>query len=118
MIHLGFQYQEKAPREPILDSDEISAIIEAAEDDRDLTAAEISRDEQLNSKGVSVSTIERVLNDHGLKCRRKRNMQDLTESNKVERFRLAKLYCRWSHANLKKIFYSDESKICLKQDGI
>ncbi len=118
MIKANFQYEEKVAREPILDEDDRVAIIEAAVENRDLTAAEISRDEQLNAKGVSASTIERLLNDAGLKCRRKRVMQSLTDDHKSLRLRLANQYCRWSKAHLSRIFYSDESNICLTQNGI
>ena len=45
-------------------------------------------------------------------------MQDITEENKEIRFQLAKRYCRWSKAEMDKIFYSDESNICLQQNGI
>jgi hypothetical protein len=75
MVKDGFKYEDKEEREPILDEDNRTAIIEAANDNRNLTAAEIARNEQLNAKGVSASTIERLLNDNGLKCRRKRVMQ-------------------------------------------
>ena len=48
MIQTGFKYEEKEARERILDEDDRTAtIIEAANEDRDLTAAEIARDEQL-----------------------------------------------------------------------
>jgi hypothetical protein len=45
-------------------------------------------------------------------------MQDITEDNREERFRLSKRYRRWSRARMNKIFYSDESNICLQQNGI
>lgn len=45
MINAGFKYEEKVSREPLLDEDDRAAIIEAANEDRDLTAAEIARDE-------------------------------------------------------------------------
>ena len=82
---MAFSTRIKASREPVLDEDERVAIIEAATENRDLTAAEIARDEQLNAKGVSASTVERLLNEAGLKCRRKRVMQDISEKNKRER---------------------------------
>jgi hypothetical protein len=41
-------------------------------------------------------------------------MQDLTDDHKEERFRLAKRYRRWSKERMNKIFYSDESNICLQ----
>ncbi len=57
-----------------------------------MTAAELARDKKTNKKGVSVDTIKRLLNNSGLKFRRKRVMQDLTDDHKEERFRLAKRY--------------------------
>ncbi len=52
-------------------------------------------------------------------CRRKLVMQDLSEKNMQERFTLAKRYTiRWSKARMDKIFYSNESNICLTQNGI
>jgi hypothetical protein len=57
-----------------------------------LTAADIVRDNKINKKGVSKDTIERLLNYSGLKCRRKRVMQDLDDDHKEERFRLASRY--------------------------
>jgi hypothetical protein len=57
-----------------------------------LTAADFARDKKINKKGVSKDTIERLLNNSGLKCRRKRVMQDLDDDYKEERFRLAKRY--------------------------
>ena len=83
MIQAGFKYEEKEAREPILDEDDRTAtIIEAANEDRDLTAAEIARDEQPNAKGVSASTIERLLNDNLIKSRLKRVIKDITVENK------------------------------------
>ncbi len=57
-----------------------------------MTAADLARDNKINKKGLSKDTIERVLNNSGLKCRRKRVMQDLDDDHKDERFRLAKRY--------------------------
>jgi hypothetical protein len=54
-----------------------------------LTAADLANDKKINKKSVSLDTIKRVLNKNGLKCRRKRFMQDLTDENKGEKFRLA-----------------------------
>jgi hypothetical protein len=79
-----------------------------------LTAADIARDKKINKKRVSVDTIKRLLNKNGLKCLIKRVMQDLTDDHKQERFRLAKRYRRWSKERMNKIFYSDESNICLQ----
>ena len=45
---------------------------------RNLTAADIQRDPNINKKGVSVKIVERVLNNSGLKCRMKRKMQHMT----------------------------------------
>jgi hypothetical protein len=79
-----------------------------------LTAADLAMDNKINKKGVSVDTIKRLLNNSGLKCRRKRFMQDLDDYHKEERFRLARHYIRWSKERMNKIFYSDESNICLQ----
>jgi hypothetical protein len=46
-----------------------------------LTAAELARYKKINKKGVSKDTIERLLNNSGLKCRRKRVMQDLSDDH-------------------------------------
>ncbi len=81
---------------------------------RDLTAADLARDKKIDKKGASKDNIERVLNNSGLKCRRKRITQDLTGDYKEERFRLAKRYRRWSKERMNKNFYSDESHICLQ----
>ncbi len=59
-----------------------------------MTAADLARDKKINKKGVSKDTIERLLNNSGLKCRRKRVMQGLTDDHKEERFRLDKRYRR------------------------
>jgi hypothetical protein len=118
MIRQNFRYPDKQPREGLIDSDDELAVIEAVEEDRDLTTAEIARDTGLNAKGVSASTIERLLNDNGLKCRLKRRMQDITEDNHEDRFRLSKRYRRWSKNRLDRIFYTDESNICLTQNGV
>ena len=72
LIGMDFEYKGKQPRETILDSDEEYAFVEASEENRDLTAAELARDNDLNPKGVSASTVERILNNHDLKCRIKR----------------------------------------------
>jgi hypothetical protein len=79
-----------------------------------LTAADLARDKKINKKGVSKDTIERLLNNSGLECRRKRVMQDLDDDHKEERFRLARRYIRWTREKMNKIFYSDESNICLQ----
>jgi hypothetical protein len=101
-----------------LDSDEEYSFIEAAEANRDLTAADLQRDAEINKKGVCASTVERILNKYGLKCRRKRKMQYMTEENKQLRFTMSRNFRRWSKERLTKIFYSDESHICLTQNGI
>jgi hypothetical protein len=44
--------------------------------------------------------------------------RDLSEKNMRERFVLAKCYTRWSKVRMDKIFYSDESNICLTHNGI
>jgi hypothetical protein len=79
-----------------------------------LTAADLARDNKINKKDVSKDTVERLLNNSGLKYRRKRAMQDLTDYNKEERFCLAKRFRRWSKEKMNKNFYSDESNICLQ----
>jgi hypothetical protein len=56
----GFQYDERSAREPLLDSDEEYAFIKAAEVNRDLTAADLMRNSEINKKGVSLSTVERI----------------------------------------------------------
>jgi hypothetical protein len=76
----------------------------APEENRDLTAADLARDKKINKKEVSKDTIERVLNNNGLKYRRKRVMQDLTDDNKEQRFNLARRYLRWSNERMNKIF--------------
>ncbi len=55
----------------MLDSDDERDILIAAEENRDLTAADLARDNKINKKGVSVNTIKRLFNSSGLKCRRK-----------------------------------------------
>jgi hypothetical protein len=77
----GFQYDDKSAREPLLDSDEDYEFIKAAEVNRDLTAADLTRNSEINKKGVSVDTVERILNKYGLKCQRKRKMQQMTADN-------------------------------------
>jgi hypothetical protein len=114
----GFQYDEKSVREPLLDSDEEYDFINASEANRDLTAADLTRNSEINKKGANLSTIKRIFNKCGLKCRIKRKMQQMTEDNKANRFRLSRNYRRWSRQRLQKIFYSDESHICLEQNGI
>jgi hypothetical protein len=91
----------------LLNYDDEREIIIAEEENRDMTAAGLARDKKINKKGVNKDTIERVLNNSGLKCQRKRVIQDLTNDNKEERFHLAKLYRRWSKERINKIFYSD-----------
>jgi transposase len=76
-----FQYDEKSVREPLLDSDEEYDFIKAAEVNRDLNAADLTRNSEINKKGVSLSTVKRIFDKYGLKCRRKRKMQQMTEDN-------------------------------------
>jgi hypothetical protein len=120
MVKDGFnKHGDKEEREPILDEDDRTAIIEAANDNRDFTAAQIPRDEQLNAKRVSASTIERDCSTiMGSSARESTLCKDLSEKNMRERFALAKHYTRWSKARMDKIFYSDEINICLTQNGI
>jgi hypothetical protein len=66
----------------LLDSDDEREILIAAEENRDLKAAYLARDNKINKKGVSVNTIKRLLNNSGLKCRRKQVMQYLTDDYK------------------------------------
>jgi hypothetical protein len=70
----GFQYDEKSAREPLLGSDKEYAFINASEANRDLTAADLTRNSEIKKKGVSVDTVERIFNNYGLKCRRKSKM--------------------------------------------
>ncbi len=77
----GFQYGQKSAREPLLDSDEEYDFINASEANRDLTAAHLTRNSEINKKGVSLSTVERMFNKYALKCRRKRKMQQMTVDN-------------------------------------
>ncbi len=79
-----------------------------------MTAADLASDNKINKKGVSVDTIKRLLNNSGLKYRRKRVTQDLTDDHKEERLRLARRYKRWNIERMNKILYSDESNICLQ----
>ncbi len=98
----------------MLNSDDKREILIAAEENRYFSAADLARDKKINKKGVSVNTIKRLLNNNGLKCRRKRVMQDLDDDHKEERFRLARRYRRSSKERMNKIFYTDESNICLQ----
>ncbi len=77
----GFQYDEKSVREPLLDSDEEYDFIKAAGVNRDLTAVDLTRNSEINKRGVSLSTVKRIFNKYGLKFRRKRKMQQMTEDN-------------------------------------
>ncbi len=54
--------RERETREPLLDSDEEYTFVQAAEANRDLTAADLTCDEALNTKGVSARTVEHLLN--------------------------------------------------------
>jgi hypothetical protein len=83
-----------------------------------LTAADLARNSEINKKGVSLSTFKRIFNMYGFKFQRKCKMQQITEDNLADRFRLSRNYWRWSRQRLQKIFYSDESHICLKQNGV
>jgi hypothetical protein len=83
-----------------------------------LTAADLTRNSEINKKWVSVDTVDRIFNKYGLKCLRKRKMQQMTEDNKADRFRLSKNYRRWTKERLQKIFCSDQSHIFLKQNGV
>ncbi|KAL4480956.1 hypothetical protein ABPG72_014424 [Tetrahymena utriculariae] len=93
-------------------------IIKISENNRNLTAAQISKDDALNPKGISARTIQRILNAQGLKSRRKQVMQHITEKNKEERLRIAQKYIKFNEEKMRKIFYSDESNICLSMNGI
>jgi hypothetical protein len=76
------------------------------------------RNSKINKKGVSLDTVETIFKNYGLKYLRKRKMLQMTEDNKADRFRLSRNYRRWSKERLQKIFYSDESHICLKQNCV
>jgi transposase len=95
-----FRYKERETREPLLDSDEEYKFVEAAEANRDLTAVDLARDEALNTNGVCVSTVKNILNKYGLKSRRKRKMQAMSEDNKEERFKMSRNFRRWSKQRL------------------
>ncbi|KAL4473456.1 hypothetical protein ABPG72_012135 [Tetrahymena utriculariae] len=45
-------------------------------------------------------------------------MQHITEKNKEERLRIAQKYIKFNEEKMRKIFYSDESNICLSMNGI
>jgi transposase len=98
MIKDGFKYEDKEERELILDEDDRTAIIEAANDNYDLTAAEIARDEKLNAKESSLNTIERLLKDNGVKCRRKRVMQGPFREKNARKVRAGKTLYQVEHS--------------------
>ncbi|KAL4469100.1 hypothetical protein ABPG72_005870 [Tetrahymena utriculariae] len=106
---------KKTPKYSEQDKQEI---IKISENNRDLSAAQISKDELLNPKVISARQIQRILNDHGLKPRRKKIMQEFTEKNRKERLKIAKIYVKFSQTKMRRIFYSDESNICLSLNGI
>ncbi len=77
----GFQYDEKSVREPLLNSDEEYDFTKTAEVNCDLTAADLTRNSEINKRRVSVDTVERIFNKYGLKYQRKGKMQQMTEDN-------------------------------------
>ena len=68
-----------------------SKILSEVKKNRELTAAEISRDENLNKKRLSERTIQRFLNKNGYKCRRKRKKVKMTSNQATDRLKFAKI---------------------------
>ncbi|KAL4478231.1 hypothetical protein ABPG72_016543 [Tetrahymena utriculariae] len=118
MIKSDFQYPKREQRYQKYTEEDKQEIIKISENNRNLTAAQISKDDALNPKGISARTIQRILNAQGLKSRRKQVMQHITEKNKEERLRIAQKYIKFNEEKMRKIFYSDESNICLSMNGI
>jgi hypothetical protein len=67
---------------------------------------------------VNASTVERLLNKYGLKCRRNQKIQAMSEDNREERFMISRNFRRWSKQRLKKIFHSDESPHFFKAEWL
>ena len=87
-----------------------SKILFGVKKNRELTAAEILRDENLNKKRLSERTIQRFLNKNGYKCRRKRKKVKMTSNKAADRLKFVKFAKRSQSINLKNLNFQMDVK--------
>ena len=86
-------------------------IIEAAENDRTLTAKQITRDQTLNPRNVSRETINRILKIHGLNSRKAQKQSHISPNNLFLRYQWGQCYQNWTQFDWELVCLSDESNL-------
>lgn len=86
-------------------------IIEAAENDRTLTAKQITRDQTLNPRNVSRETINRILKIHGLNSRKAQKQSHISPNNLFLRYQWGEFYQNWTQFDWELVCFSDESNL-------
>ncbi len=93
-------------------------IIRAADKDREHSIRKMTKDKKINEAGVSRSTLNRVIQEDGLRTVRKRKTLILSEKHKRARLDFANAMLRKSDEHYRRIKWSDECQITLDPVGI
>ncbi len=102
---------ERRGRHSVVGPNTEKKIIETVDKNSNLTSIKICKDDTLNPNSVSVSTIQRLLNNNGYKARVKITVPGISNENKLKRVKWAKKYVSKPPKFWRKVFFSDESKV-------
>ncbi|KAL4473462.1 hypothetical protein ABPG72_012141 [Tetrahymena utriculariae] len=99
--------RQNSGRKSRINSEVKDKMIDEVLNNRYMTAAEMSRNQDLNPDNCSVSAIKRMLSDEGLKSYRPQIIPYITNINKEKRFQFAKQVQKWKD-KWNRIVFSDE----------
>lgn len=83
-------------RPKIYGEETVRRIVTFAEENRKMGARKIEKLDDINSTGLSHNTINRILNDNGLKARRKLKKTKMSPQNINDRFVFARRHRNWT----------------------
>ncbi|KAL4473429.1 hypothetical protein ABPG72_012108 [Tetrahymena utriculariae] len=99
--------RQNSRRKSRINSEVNNKMIDEVLNNRYMTAAEMSRNQDLTRDSCSVSAIKRMLSDEGLKSYRPQKIPYITNINKGKQFQFAKQVQKWKDKWDKSVF-SDE----------
>lgn len=105
----------RSGRPPLFDQMEVEEIITAVENDPKMTAVDVCNDPYLNKPSASLSTIEHLLNEHGL-IATTAHPQQLSQDTIDKRLTFAREYIKKPEV-WPKIIFSDESDLFPYKSG-
>ncbi|KAL4494377.1 hypothetical protein ABPG72_011186 [Tetrahymena utriculariae] len=100
-----------------LEKKDENKIIKKVQQNRFLTAVNITQDSSLNSKGVNVRTIRRVLEEEGLSAHKATIITHISDQNKEKRLQFCKSKKNWTK-KWQRILFTDESWMSLESNHI